>query len=128
MAGAGERGEDAAVEEVGADAERVVAVDELHLVYTRFQNMVTQVPSARRMAPLQVEYVDQDEVTGEREHPDDDAEELAPCRTTASPALRVRTERGHAVRRTAAEVHRRPVVRGAAGVGGVGSRPRASGR
>jgi F-type H+-transporting ATPase subunit gamma len=43
-------------------------VDELHLVYTRFQSMVTQIPSARRMAPLQVEYVDQDEVTGEREH------------------------------------------------------------
>ena len=68
MAGAGERDADAAVEESGADAEKVVAVDELHLVYTRFQNMVTQVPSARRMAPLQVEYVDQDEVTGEREH------------------------------------------------------------
>jgi F-type H+-transporting ATPase subunit gamma len=75
MAGAGERGEEAAVEEVGADAERVVAVDELHLVYTRFQNMVTQVPSARRMAPLQVEYADQDEVTGERDHPDDDSDE-----------------------------------------------------
>jgi F-type H+-transporting ATPase subunit gamma len=68
MAGAGERGEDEAVEDAGAEAERVVAVDELHLVYTRFQNMVTQTPAARRMAPLQVEYVDQDEVTGEREH------------------------------------------------------------
>ena len=72
MAGAGERDEEAAVEETGAEAEKVVAVDELHLVYTRFQNMVTQTPSARRMAPLQVEYVDQDEVTGEREHPDED--------------------------------------------------------
>jgi F-type H+-transporting ATPase subunit gamma len=68
MAGAGERGEDAAIEDTGAEAEKVVAVDELHLVYTRFQNMVTQTPSARRMAPLQVEYVDQDEVTGEREN------------------------------------------------------------
>jgi F-type H+-transporting ATPase subunit gamma len=68
MAGAGERDEDAAVEEAGAEAEDVVAVDELHLVYTRFQNMVTQTPTARRMAPLQVEYVDADEVTGEREH------------------------------------------------------------
>jgi F-type H+-transporting ATPase subunit gamma len=74
MAGAGERDEEAATEEAGAEAEKVVAVDELHLVYTRFQNMVTQIPSARRMAPLQVEYVDQDEVTGEREHPDDDEE------------------------------------------------------
>jgi F-type H+-transporting ATPase subunit gamma len=31
-------------------------VDELHLVYTQFKNMVTQVPQARRMAPLEVEY------------------------------------------------------------------------
>jgi F-type H+-transporting ATPase subunit gamma len=68
MAGAGERGEEAAAEDSGAEAEKVVAVDELHLVYTRFVNMVTQIPTARRMAPLQVEYVDQDEVTGEREH------------------------------------------------------------
>jgi F-type H+-transporting ATPase subunit gamma len=68
MAGAGERDEEAATDDAGADAEKVVAVDELHLVYTRFQNMVTQTPAARRMAPLQVEYVDEDEVTGEREH------------------------------------------------------------
>ncbi|WP_232667984.1 F0F1 ATP synthase subunit gamma [Pseudonocardia sp. TRM90224] len=31
-------------------------VDELHLVYTTFKNMVTQTPQARRMAPLEVEY------------------------------------------------------------------------
>ena len=67
MAGAGERG-DEAVEEYGGETDKIVAVDELHLVYTRFKNMVTQTPSARRMAPLQVEYTDQDEVSGEREH------------------------------------------------------------
>jgi F-type H+-transporting ATPase subunit gamma len=72
MAGAGERGEEAAIEDSGAEAEDVVAVDELHLVYTRFQNMVTQIPAARRMAPLQVEYADEDEVTGEREHEGDE--------------------------------------------------------
>jgi F-type H+-transporting ATPase subunit gamma len=74
MAGAGERDADAAIEEAGAqdEAEKVVAVDELHLCYTRFQNMVTQTPAARRMAPLQVEYTDKDEVTGEREHADED--------------------------------------------------------
>ena len=72
MAGAGERDEQAAVEEAGAEPEKVVAVDELHLCYTRFQNMVTQTPAARRMAPLQVEYTDKDEVTGEREHPEDE--------------------------------------------------------
>jgi F-type H+-transporting ATPase subunit gamma len=72
MAGAGEWDEQAAVEEAGAEPEKVVAVDELHLCYTRFQNMVTQIPAARRMAPLQVEYTDKDEVTGEREHADED--------------------------------------------------------
>ena len=72
MAGAGERDEQAAVEEAGAEPEKVVAVDELHLCYTRFQNMVTQTAAARRMAPLQVEYTDKDEVTGEREHADED--------------------------------------------------------
>ena len=72
MAGAGERNEEAAIDEAGAEAEQVVAVDELHLVYTQFQNMVTQTPSTRRMAPLQIEYVDQDEVTGERNHEGDE--------------------------------------------------------
>jgi F-type H+-transporting ATPase subunit gamma len=77
MAGAGERGEDEAIEESGVDAEDVVAVDELHLVYTRFQNMVTQIPTSRRMAPLQVEYVDANEITGEREGEGDDEEQRA---------------------------------------------------
>src|SRR5919109_3870201 len=34
----------------------VRGVDELHLVFTQFKNMVTQTPQARRMAPLEVEY------------------------------------------------------------------------
>lgn len=34
----------------------VHGVDELHLVYTSFKNMITQVPQARRMAPLEVSY------------------------------------------------------------------------
>jgi F-type H+-transporting ATPase subunit gamma len=37
-------------------ADGAEGVDELHLVYTQFKNMVTQVPQARRMAPLEVEY------------------------------------------------------------------------
>lgn len=32
-------------------------VDELHIVYTEFRSMLTQTPVARRVAPLQVEYV-----------------------------------------------------------------------
>jgi F-type H+-transporting ATPase subunit gamma len=41
-------------EDTGEDGVR--GVDELHLVYTQFKNMVTQTPQARRMAPLEVEY------------------------------------------------------------------------
>jgi F-type H+-transporting ATPase subunit gamma len=37
-------------------SENVQGVDELHLVYTSFKNMVTQTPQARRMAPMEVEY------------------------------------------------------------------------
>jgi F-type H+-transporting ATPase subunit gamma len=38
----------------GEDGTR--GVDELHLVYTQFRNMVIQTPQARRMAPMEVEY------------------------------------------------------------------------
>ncbi|GAY12408.1 F0F1 ATP synthase subunit gamma [Pseudonocardia sp. N23] len=42
----------------GGDGEDgVQGVDELHLVYTQFRNMVSQTPQARRMAPMEVEYV-----------------------------------------------------------------------
>jgi F-type H+-transporting ATPase subunit gamma len=37
-------------------SEDVQGVDELHLVYTSFKNMITQIPQARRMAPMEVEY------------------------------------------------------------------------
>jgi F-type H+-transporting ATPase subunit gamma len=36
-------------------------VDELHIVYTEFHSMLTQKPVARRVAPLDIEYADQDE-------------------------------------------------------------------
>jgi F-type H+-transporting ATPase subunit gamma len=42
--------------ERGAGEDGVQGVDELHLVYTQFKNMVNQTPQARRMAPLEVEY------------------------------------------------------------------------
>ncbi|MGB7795757.1 MAG: F0F1 ATP synthase subunit gamma [Pseudonocardiaceae bacterium] len=35
----------------------VPGVDELHIVYTEFRSMLTQTPQARRIAPLEVEYV-----------------------------------------------------------------------
>lgn len=40
----------------GPGEDGVQGVDELHLVYTQFKNMVTQTPQARRMAPMEVEY------------------------------------------------------------------------
>ena len=40
----------------GTTVDGVQGVDELHLVYTSFKNMVTQTPQARRMAPMEVEY------------------------------------------------------------------------
>jgi F-type H+-transporting ATPase subunit gamma len=56
MAGAGHRDTEEAASEAGAPVGEVESVDELHLVYTQFKNMVTQVPQARRMAPMEVEY------------------------------------------------------------------------
>ncbi|HEX4257599.1 MAG TPA: F0F1 ATP synthase subunit gamma [Streptosporangiaceae bacterium] len=45
----------------GPGEDGVQGVDELHLVYTEFKNMVTQLPQARRMAPMEVEYADEAE-------------------------------------------------------------------
>jgi len=45
----------------GAGPDGIIGVDELHLVYTEFKNMVTQLPRAHRMAPMEVEYVGEGE-------------------------------------------------------------------
>ncbi|MFC4004861.1 F0F1 ATP synthase subunit gamma [Prauserella oleivorans] len=42
----------------GADG--VLGVDELHIVYTEFRSMLTQTPVAKRMAPLEVEYSEEE--------------------------------------------------------------------
>ncbi|MHA6617159.1 F0F1 ATP synthase subunit gamma [Pseudonocardia sp. DLS-67] len=60
MAGAGGQETGSAAEIAGAPAEAVESVDELHMVYTQFKNMVTQTPAARRMAPMEVEYAEAD--------------------------------------------------------------------
>ncbi|WP_300007924.1 F0F1 ATP synthase subunit gamma [Pseudonocardia sp.] len=65
MAGAGGRDDEEAAEAAGAQTDGVEAVDELHLVYTQFKNMVTQTPQARRMAPMEVEYVEGEPETAE---------------------------------------------------------------
>ena len=53
------------VEAFMADDDDENSVDELHLVYTQFKNMVTQTPQARRMAPMVVEYVEDGASSGD---------------------------------------------------------------
>jgi F-type H+-transporting ATPase subunit gamma len=43
----------------GPGADGVVGVDELHIVYTEFRSLLAQVPVAKRMAPLEVEEVEE---------------------------------------------------------------------
>lgn len=46
----------------GVDPEREgEGIDELHVVYTEFRSMLTQTPVAKRVAPLEVEYVENPE-------------------------------------------------------------------
>jgi F-type H+-transporting ATPase subunit gamma len=40
-------------------------VDEVHIVYTEFRSMLSQVPTAKRMAPLEIEYAE----AGEQQQP-----------------------------------------------------------
>ncbi|WP_028479145.1 F0F1 ATP synthase subunit gamma [Nocardia sp. CNY236] len=44
---------------------RIAGVDELHVVYTRFVSMLTQSPEVRRLAPIQVSFVDESFDLGE---------------------------------------------------------------
>ncbi|HEX6356328.1 F0F1 ATP synthase subunit gamma [Actinophytocola sp.] len=46
-------------DEPGADG--ILGVDELHIVYTEFRSMLSQVPVAKRIAPLEVEYASAEE-------------------------------------------------------------------
>jgi F-type H+-transporting ATPase subunit gamma len=51
-------GADGASPGPGQDA--VPGADELHIVYTEFRSMLIQTPQARRIAPLEVEYIEDD--------------------------------------------------------------------
>ena len=56
-------------EEGGAGADGILGVDELHIVYTEFRSLLAQVPVAKRMAPLEVEEVEEfDYEREDREH------------------------------------------------------------
>ncbi|GAB4080214.1 F0F1 ATP synthase subunit gamma [Modestobacter muralis] len=46
-------------DETGGGADGIEGVDELHIVYTEFRSLLSQVPVANRMAPLVVEEVDE---------------------------------------------------------------------
>ncbi len=52
-------GEDDEGENPGEDG--VLGVDELHIVFTEFRSMLSQVAEARRIAPMEVEYVGEQE-------------------------------------------------------------------
>jgi F-type H+-transporting ATPase subunit gamma len=56
-------------EEGGVGADGILGVDELHIVYTEFRSLLSQVPVAKRMAPLEVEEVEEfDYERDDREH------------------------------------------------------------
>ncbi|HEX2072511.1 MAG TPA: F0F1 ATP synthase subunit gamma [Geodermatophilus sp.] len=60
-------GEDDEEGDPGADG--ILGVDELHIVYTEFRSLLSQVPVAKRMAPLEVEEVEEfDYEREDREH------------------------------------------------------------
>ncbi|OXM67815.1 F0F1 ATP synthase subunit gamma [Amycolatopsis vastitatis] len=43
------------------DGDGINGVDEIHIVYTEFVSMLTQRPTAKRVAPLEVEYTDEEQ-------------------------------------------------------------------
>ncbi|MGH3515525.1 MAG: F0F1 ATP synthase subunit gamma, partial [Pseudonocardiaceae bacterium] len=51
--------------------DEVPGVDELHIVYTEFRSMLTQTPQARRIAPLEVEYVENNTADDHTDHGSD---------------------------------------------------------
>ncbi|MFB7721822.1 F0F1 ATP synthase subunit gamma [Nocardia sp. NPDC056100] len=55
----------------------MTGVDELHIVYTRFVSMLSQVPEVRRLAPIQVSYVDENFDLGEDSFSDGNSEPTA---------------------------------------------------
>ncbi|MRH88957.1 F0F1 ATP synthase subunit gamma [Nocardia sp. SYP-A9097] len=55
----------------------MAGVDELHIVYTRFVSMLSQVPEVRRLAPIQVSYVDENFELGEDSFTDGNSEPTA---------------------------------------------------
>jgi len=57
-------GSDTEVEAPGGTG-TIEGVDEIHIVYTRFVSMLSQVPEVRRLAPIQVSFIDENFELGE---------------------------------------------------------------
>src|SRR3954467_7555242 len=56
-------------EQGGAGPDDILGVDELHIVFTEFRSLLSQVPVAKRMAPLEIEEVEEfDYEREDREH------------------------------------------------------------
>jgi F-type H+-transporting ATPase subunit gamma len=68
-------GADDTNDDAGPDG--VPGVDELHIVYTEFRSMMTQTPQARRIAPLEVEYVEEEQDQTQQQRPNS-TDKLAP--------------------------------------------------
>ena len=99
--GAGDRGAAAGVRSPARPATTAdgdPGIDEIHLVSTHFVSMITQRPQARRMAPMEIEYVEHDD----------------PGRTELLPAYEFEPSSDAAAGRDAAEVPEDPDLRGAA--------------
>ena len=60
LAGADDSSSPAGGAERDPGADGVAGVDELHIVFTEFRSMLTQTPQVRRIAPLEVEYAEED--------------------------------------------------------------------
>ena len=63
LAGVDDSGSSAGGAERDPGPDGVPGVDELHIVFTEFRSMLTQTPQVRRIAPLEVEYADDDAST-----------------------------------------------------------------
>ncbi len=69
----------------GPGPDGVPGVDELHIVYTEFRSMLTQTPQARRIAPLEVEYVDDNEPNDDNEPSDGRSQPPGPRSDSLAP-------------------------------------------
>ncbi|WP_330183083.1 F0F1 ATP synthase subunit gamma [Nocardia sp. NBC_01503] len=54
----------------------MAGVDELHIVYTRFVSMLSQVPEVRRLAPIQVSYVEENYELGDDSFSDSESADV----------------------------------------------------